>query len=160
MKRPVSQSARFLVLILVVAAQSACALFERTPPEFDELPPYVQETKVYLDTIQPETVLSVSFVEPLRYEVINVMFVYMEGHGGRYLLETERICRPLKSQDIFVDMADRRSIRGRLRAGIDTIRGCRIETIYKLPPVDETTGPYPGQSYTPSTEDGDPGEKQ
>ena len=130
----------------------ACAANEEKP--FDELPPYVQETRIYLDTVQPETVVSVSFVEPLRYEVINEMYVVMEGHGGSYLLETERLCRPLTSPDIFIDMADRRSIRGRLRAQVDTIRGCRIAKIYKLPPVDETTGPEPGHSYTlPSEED-------
>ncbi|MDJ0938194.1 MAG: hypothetical protein QNJ00_00390 [Woeseiaceae bacterium] len=138
---------------------SGCALFEQEQLEFDELPPKVQETKIYLQTVQPEKVFSLSYIEPLRYEVINVMYVLMESQGDRYLLELETICRPLRSPDIFADMADRRSIRGRIRAGIDTIRGCRIENIYKLPPLDETPGRDPGQITTP-TEDGDSQEPQ
>ena len=144
-------------LVALMATLAGCSLFEQETLEFDELPPKVQETRIYLQTVQPEKVFSVSYTEPLRYEVINVMYVLMEGQGGRYLLELENICRPLNSRDIFADMADRRSIRGRIRAGIDTIRGCRIENIYKLPPVDETTGPDPGQKDTP-TDDGDPQE--
>ena len=39
-------------------------------------------------------------------------------------------------------------MRGRIRAGIDTIRGCRIESIYELPPLEETRKPLTGQNET------------
>ena len=111
----------------------------------EEVDASVEETLVYLKTLNPPTVDSIRFREPLRYDVLNVRFAYMDVKTGRYLIEMARDCKPLKSNDIYTDMADRRSMRGRLRAGVDTLRGCRIETIYELPEVAETraqnTGP-------------------
>ena len=138
---------------LLAAGLPGCAA---TDDREDEEPdPSVEETYVYLETIKPDTVMSVRFDEPLRYDVVNVRFVYMDVKSGRYLLEMERDCRYLKSNAIFTDMANRRSMRGRIRADIDTIRGCRIDKIYALPPLPETPangGNQPGSSPDPYRE--------
>lgn len=127
---------------------AACAAQPEEEPLQEEIDPSVEETLVYLETLNPPTVDSVRFREPLRYDVVNVRFVYMDVKDGRYLIEMARDCKPLKSNEIFTDMADRRSMRGRIRAGIDTIRGCRIGTIYQLPDIAETQRPNPGQTET------------
>lgn len=117
---------------------TGCAATPEADPLHEEIDPSVEETLVYLETLKPPTVESVRFREPLRYDVINVRFVYLDVKDGRYLIEMARDCKPLKSNEIYTDMADRRSIRGRIRAGVDTIRGCRIQSIYELPAIEET----------------------
>lgn len=139
---------------LLTAGLPGCA----TAPGTDEAEPdpAVEETYVYLQTVRPDTVMSVRFTEPLRYEVLNVRFVYLDLKSGRYLVEMERECKYLKSNQIFTDMADRRSMRGRLRARIDTIRGCRIDKIYELPPLPETPAGEAGQTLPSPDEDQEP----
>ena len=135
-------------IIVLAGGLAACAAQPEAEPLEEEVDPSVEETLVYLRTLNPPTVDSVRFREPLRYDVVNVRFVYMDVKDGRYLIEMARDCKPLKSNEIFTDMADRRSMRGRIRAGIDTIRGCRIGTIYELPPVRETQAPETGQTQS------------
>ena len=151
---PARQTLPAAIGALLAAGLPACA----TAPDAakEEPDPAVEETYVYLDTVKPETVLSVRFTEPLRYDVVNVRFVYLDIDSGRYLVEMERDCRYLKSNAIFTDMADRRSMRGRLRANIDTIRGCRIENIYELPPLPETPADEAGQIPPSPEQDQEP----
>ena len=126
---------------------SACSTTDASRADDD---PLIQETRVYLQTVKPETVSWVRYEEPLRYQAINNMFAILETDSGTYLLETRRYC-PSLFQDLHDDMRDTRTMRRRLRARIDTIRGCTIETIYKLPPpaedetTDRETGPSPTQ---------------
>ena len=140
--------ARQLLCVICAATVAACATAPEPDPLREEVDASVQETFVYLETLKPPTVESVRFREPLRYDVVNVRFVYMNVKDGRYLIEMTRDCKPLKSNDIYTDMADRRSMRGRIRAGVDTIRGCRIESIYELPPVKETRADVSGPTDT------------
>lgn len=123
---------------------TACATSEDRPPEEED--PYIQETMVYLKTVKPETVSWVRYQEPLRYEVLNNKFVILRTGPEVYLIETERVCRDLTSRDFYVGNMARRNMRGRLRAGVDTLRGCMIATIYRLP------GPPPGTSDDESSE--------
>ena len=115
--------------------------------------PRIQETRVYLQTVNPEIVSWVRYEEPLRFDPISNMHAILRTNAGAYLLETERFCRALTSRDVYVDMADRRAMRGRLRSGIDTLRGCTIETIYRLPnEAVETTTEESGQNPTQEPE--------
>jgi len=138
-----------VIAALLAAGLPGCA----AAPEDAEPDPSVEETYVYLQTVQPETVLSVRFQEPLRYEVVNIRFVYLDVKSGRYLVEMERDCEYLRSGQLFTDMADRRSMRGRLRARIDTIRGCRIDQIYELPPLPATPAGDNGRDNESATPD-------
>ena len=136
-----------IALPLIAAIVTGCAASpEQANVVTEEVDASVEETLVYLETIKPPAVDSIRFREPLRYDVVNVRFAYMEVKTGRYLIEMARDCRSLKSNDIYTDMADRRSMRGRLRSGVDTLRGCRIEAIYQLPEVTETRAENDGQT--------------
>ena len=113
-------------LLLVACASGSREEIERTDPR-------IVETRVFIETVKPEIVTWVRYEDPLRYEVISNMHVILRTETGVYLLETEQLCRALTQIDIAEDMRDRRNMRRRLRADIDTLRGCKIETIYRLP---------------------------
>lgn len=93
----------------------------------------IEETYLYIEANELEAVNHLRFQDPFRYEYHNDQFVIVETYAGPYLVEMRRRCPDLSSRDIYVDMADIRSNQNMIRAGIDTIRGCRIENIYKLP---------------------------
>ena len=134
---------RTLVATILLASLAACSTTGASRADND---PLIQETRVYLQTTQPETVSSVRYEEPLRYRAINQMFAILTTDTGVYLLETRRVC-PSLFQDFHDDMRDTRSMRGRLRPRIDTIRGCTIQAIYRLPEqTAETTGEETGQN--------------
>jgi hypothetical protein len=57
----------------------------------------------------------------------------VETLDGPHLVELSWECKDLTRNQIYGDMADRRNTRGLLRARADTLRGCRIESFYKLP---------------------------
>lgn len=130
------------VLLLVACASGSREEVERTDPR-------IVETRVFIETVKPEIVNWMRYEDPLRYDVISNMHVIVETRTGVFLLETEQLCRALTQIDIAEDMRDRRSVRRRLRAGIDTLRGCTIETIYRLPDEPaETTAEESGQNTT------------
>ncbi len=135
-----------LAVLTTAAVMSGCSTTEGTRADND---PLIQETRVYLETVKPESVSWVRHDLPLRYQAINNMFALLRTDSGVYLLETRRICTPLTSQEYYDDMRDTRTMRGRLRAGVDTIRGCTIEAIYRLPEqAAETTDEETGQNTT------------
>ncbi len=142
---------RFACLIVASLMLSACATDARE--EIERTDPRIVETRVFIETVKPEVVNWVRYEDPLRYDVISNMHVILRTETGVYLMETEQLCRPLTQIDIAEDMRDRRNMRRRLRAGIDTLRGCTIETIYRLPgdPA-ETTADEPGQTNTQEPE--------
>lgn len=80
--------------------------------------------------------MSVRYEEPLRWTYINDYFAILETRNGPHLIELAWECKDLNSSQIYADMADRRSKRGILRAQVDSLRGCRIKSFYKLPEFD------------------------
>ncbi len=102
----------------------------------------VEELRVYVDEVKPERVYTVRFKEPLRWKYLNDYFVIMETRNGPHLVEMAWECKDLNASQIYSDMADRREKRGILRAQIDTIRGCRIESFYKLPAAKAVEAEY------------------
>ena len=95
-----------------------------------------EELREYIDKVQPEAVYLVRFKGQLRWTAINDYFAIMDTRDGPHLIELSWQCRDLGSNEIYVDMADRREKIGILRARVDTLRGCRIENFYKLPAVE------------------------
>lgn len=91
-----------------------------------------EELRLYVDEARPEPVATIRFQEPLRWTALNPFFVIVETRNGPHLVEMAWECGDLVSDQIYADMADRRSKRGILRARIDTLRGCRIANFYKL----------------------------
>jgi len=92
-----------------------------------------EDLREYLDKVKPEPVYSIRYREPLRWRVLNNYFATVETLDGPHLVELSWECKDLTSNQIYGDMADRRRTRGLLRARADTLRGCRIESFYKLP---------------------------
>ncbi len=142
---------RTLVAVLAALALSACTTL--TQEEEYEEDPRIAETHAYLESLQPPTLNYVRYPEPLRYRPINMRYAILETNAGRFLLETERLCRPLMSSTPHSDMMDERRMRGRLRARADTIRGCRIGAIYVLPPVEEPEEPVDAEPPAEETKE-------
>lgn len=138
---------RKLITGLLALAIAGCAAQDEQPELTD---PSIEETRVYLETVKPKRISWIRYQEPLRYTVINNQFVILDLQTGRYLVETEKFCQPLTATTPHSDMRDQRRMRGRLRAGADTIRSCRIEAIYELPPLQtEPEGDSDGPSNQP-----------
>lgn len=124
---------------------------QMTREQLEAIDSSIGEAYVYLETIKPPEVTYFRFAEPLRYEILNGMFVVVEGYSAYYLVEFRKYCNELLSVDVYTDMADVRSRRGMLRSGLDTIRTCRIRAIYELPPEPEA---LPEGTGSPNTEPG------
>ncbi len=132
---------RAAVSLLAVLSLTACASISGKSDE-DHLPPggpgraSAEELHEYIANVQPKRVVSVRFKEPLRWTYINDYFAIMETRNGPHLIELAWECRDLNSNLFFSDMADVRGKRNVLTALVDTLRGCRIKSFYKLPEVD------------------------
>ena len=94
----------------------------------------IDETYVYIEANQLEPLSHLRYQDPFKYSYHNDRFVTIETNAGPFLVEMRHACPDLGSRDVYSDMADIRANNNMLRIGIDTIRGCRIENIYKLPP--------------------------
>jgi hypothetical protein len=126
------RAASVVVLVLLLFGGAAEEETEHKRPPGGKGRASVEELRVYVDEVKPERVYTVRFKEPLRWKYLNDYFVIMESRSGPHLVELAWECKDLQG-GIYADMADRREKRGILRANIDTIRGCRIESFYKLP---------------------------
>ena len=106
----------------------------------------VDETRAYIEAAQLEQVDIVRVIGSPRLRSSNRRFAVVEIGTSSYILETERDCRNLESRNVELGMVDFRVQRSMLRAGYDTIRGCRIKAIYELPKTREqstTSGDEP-----------------
>jgi len=97
----------------------------------------VDETRAYIEAANLEPLEVVRVIGSIRLQSSNRRFAVIEINTSSYILETERDCRGLESRNVELGMVDFRVQRRMLRAGYDTIRGCRIKSIYKLPTAKE-----------------------
>lgn len=67
--------------------------------------------------------------QQFNYEQLTEDYVVLTTRDDYYLVEFRRRCRELNQNEITPDL---RHDRNRLRAGIDTIRGCRIERMFAI----------------------------
>jgi hypothetical protein len=63
-------------------------------------------------------------------EYVSDYYILYKARTSEYLIEFRRICREFRENRAVAP--DRRYDYNRLRAGEDTIRGCRIDKIYPL----------------------------
>lgn len=143
------------VLLLVTAIVAGCATGEE-----EERPPLtsreareqalVEETQAYLRAANLEPITAIRYVGKFNIVTANRRFAVIEARSKRYLLETEIDCPRLPLAGATDDSIDVRVRRNMLRAGYDTIRGCRIKAIYELPqPPTETRAPEDGPTNQP-----------
>lgn len=134
---PQSAARKTVFSALIGVTLGACASGEVRE---DRTAASIEETQAWLRAVQPETVKNINFREPLRYEYLNNKFVTMDVRGSLYLLELERTC-PALTYEPGIHTQDNRVVRGVVRAGADTIRGCRIAHIYRVPDVEREAAP-------------------
>lgn len=92
----------------------------------------VDETRAYLEAVNLPTVHAIQMSGSMRLQSSNRRFAVIKVNSSTYILETERECPGLETRGVELGMVDFRMQRRILRAGYDTIRGCRIKSIYKL----------------------------
>lgn len=114
-----------LMLILVLAA---CAASERRQPDTS-----IEEAMVFIEATKPETVEFLRYRKPLHYDYVNDKYIMMEDNDDTYLIEFRKVCEDLSADTVVVEFLFQRAAQGLLRAKLDTIRGCLINEIYKLP---------------------------
>ena len=100
-----------------------------------------KDVRLYLDKAMLDEVPFIRFRDSLQWKYLNDYFVTAEAYDGDHLIEMITECADLRADTFYIDMADQRSRSSHVRAGLDTIRGCRIKTIYKLPEVDGSPEP-------------------
>ena len=143
------------VLMLVTAIVAGCATGED-----EERPPLtsrqareqalVDETYAYLRSANLDQKTMIRYVGKFNIVSANRRFAVIKARSSRYLIETEIDCPRLPVAGARDDSIDVRVKRNMLRAGYDTIRGCRIKSIWELPdPPAETSEPEDGQNNQP-----------
>jgi hypothetical protein len=76
-----------------------------------------------------EALDAVRFRDQFNYKIITDEYVVLTSRNEYYLARFQRRCRELKENVIVPDI---RFDRNMLRAGIDTIRGCRIDRLFAI----------------------------
>lgn len=95
-----------------------------------------KDVRLYLDNAMLAEVPYIRFRDSPHWKYLNDYFVTVEAIGGDHLIEMITECAELRAKIFYYDMADQRSKRDIIRARRDTIRGCRIKTIYVIPEID------------------------
>ena len=90
-----------------------------------------KDVRLYLDKSMLEEVAFIRFRKSLQWKYLNDYFVTAEANDGDHLIEMNTECAELSARTIYYDMADTRFRIDFILADLDTIRGCRIKTIYK-----------------------------
>lgn len=71
----------------------------------------------------------VRFRDQFNYSAISDEYVILTSRGDHYLAQFRRRCHELNEYQVVPDM---RYDRNRLRAGVDTMRGCRIDRLFAI----------------------------
>jgi len=114
-------------ILLVAAALSiaACSSTSQMPQEIEAVRDYIAATEL-------EEVTEFRLREQLHYTYVNDRYVSIDTRRGDYLVEFLRNCWELRENQVTPEMVDIRRDNNYLRARFDTIRGCRISTIYEI----------------------------
>jgi hypothetical protein len=135
--------------LLLVMLCAACASIEKQEAVYEadkeDRMAAIAETRAYVDAANLETVNSVRYRQPLKWDYLNNQYVTLDTTTGKHLIEVRRYCPDLSNNDRNAVYADSRSgivsnQAGELKVLRDTIRGCQISAIYKLPDVPPEPG--------------------
>lgn len=110
-----------VVTIIAATAIGGCASQPRTD-ETDAIADFIAVTE-----LEPLDV--VRYRQQFSYTQLTEDYVVLKTHDDYYLVEFTRRCREL-NQNVITP--DKRYDRNMLRAGIDTIRGCRIDKMFAI----------------------------
>ena len=130
----------FLGLLLATVLLGACASQTKIPSR--------EAVEDYVAVAQPEEVKLARYVRQLDHTYLNDYYVILSERDKHYLAEFVRRCFELSDNSRI--KADVRREHKVIRARSDTIRGCRIKTLYKLNPGQaaelRTLGDAPGDT--------------
>ncbi|MGI9233041.1 MAG: DUF6491 family protein [Woeseiaceae bacterium] len=76
-----------------------------------------------------EALDTVRFRRQFNFEPLNEEYIILTSRNDYYLVEFRRRCRELNYNAVTPDIRHEKNV---LHAGIDTIRGCRIERIFAI----------------------------
>lgn len=111
-----------LPMLLLTAA---CSSTTQRPQEIEAVRDYVVANEL-------EEVTEIRLREQMSYTYVNDRFVTIPTRRGDYLVEFNRDCWELRQINFTSTMVDVRDNQNVLRARFDTIRGCRIGTMYEI----------------------------
>ena len=97
-----------------------------------QMPQEIEAVRDYIAAAELEEVTEIRLREQLHYTYVNDRYVSIDTRRGDYLVEFLRNCWELRENQITAEMVDIRRDNNYLRARFDTIRGCRISTIYEI----------------------------
>ena len=83
----------------------------------------------YIEVGQLKELASVRTRDQIHYKAVSEKHIIIYDGKTSYLATFQRACKELKEQHITPDV---RHERNTIRARFDTIRGCRIESLYAL----------------------------
>lgn len=112
------------LIIPALALLAACA----TPYD----PREIEAVRDFVVAAELKQVDRVRLYGQLNYTYVNDRYIMIPTRRGDYLAELRQTCRELRSNEFTPDMVDRRDSDHYIRARFDTIRGCRIDTIYEI----------------------------
>lgn len=95
-------------------------------------PQEIEAVRDYVAANQLEEVDRIRLYSQMSYTYINDYFVTIPTRRGDYLAEFVQECREMRRHEFTPDMVDIRRDTNWIRARFDTIRGCRIGTIYVI----------------------------
>ena len=131
---------------LVLAALSACA--SQAPQD--------QSTAVddFVEINDLDEVRVARTLDQFDYDYLSERYVVVETGRKYFLVEFHGRCRELTTYDMDIQPDLRRDAKA-LRAGEDTIRGCRIKTMYEIDEVQamelKQIGRAPGEDIKTKT---------
>ena len=122
-----------IMLVTAALGIAACSSTSQMPQEIEAVRDYVAAAEL-------EEVAKIRLREQLHYTYVNDRYVSIDTRRGDYLVEFQRNCWELRENQVKPDvvdirggeMVDIRRDNNYLRARFDTIRGCRISTIYEI----------------------------
>jgi hypothetical protein len=111
------------VVLASLALVAACA---GTP----EIPADTEAVRDYVEVGELEQVDQVRTHGSDAWRPLTRHFALYTGRDGHFLLEFTRVCREIYDNTSITP--DRRYDHNVMRRGIDTLRGCRIDSMYPL----------------------------
>jgi len=120
-----SQTMRLTLLLPAILLLAACSSTSTQPQE-------IEATRDFVAANDLTEVKEIRLQRDFRYTYVNDRFVIVPTRRGNYLAELNRDCYELRQNTFTPEMVDVRDNKNVLRARYDTVRGCRIATIYEV----------------------------
>jgi len=130
---------RTTLLALTIALLAACAVHDG--------PTVTDAVEDFIAVAELEDQSSIRTSDQYTYSVLSDQYIVLKTRKEYYLVQFARRCRELEDRPVAVT-PDIRYDHNKLRARFDTIRGCRIDRIFRIEKVQaeelESLGKAPG----------------